>query len=103
MDETEELNSDRNVSSTSAEMLDEDWIVELKKLEGVIELQAISETDHLMERHGKEGVIMYGRSPEEKSEFLREAAGLFDFFKKKSSVCIVGICTVNTLVYFEVG
>ena len=76
VDETGEFNSNRNVSSkseigTSAEMLDEDQIDELKKLKGEIDLQAISEIDLLMEHHGKEGVIMHGRSPEEKSEFLR--------------------------------
>ena len=102
MDESEEFNSNRNVSSKSeirisVEMLDEDRIVELKKLKGEIKLQAISEIDLLMERHGKEGVIVYGRSPEEKSEFLRGAVGLFNFFKEKSSVCIVGICKYSGL------
>ena len=64
-------------------------------------MQAISEIDLLLERHGKEGVIMYGRSPEEKSEFLRGAVGLFNSFKKKALCTLWGY--VNALVYFEVG
>jgi len=82
MDEIEEFNSIRNVSSTSAEMPEEDWIVELKKLKGEIKLQTISEINLLMECLGKEGVTMYGRFLEKKLEFLRGAVGLFDFFKK---------------------
>ena len=97
MDETEEFNSEINVSSkseigTSVEMLDEDRIVKLKKLKGEIELQAISKIDFFMECHGKEGVIMYGRSPEEKSEFLRGALGLFSFLKKKALCALWGYC-----------
>ena len=104
-DETEEFNSDRNVSSkseigTSVEMLDEDWKDELKKLKGEIELQATCEIDFQMECHGKEGVIMYGRSLEEKLEFLRGAVGLFDFLKKKAVCALWGY--INALVYFVV-
>ena len=53
VDETEEFNSDRNVSSKneigiSVEMLDEDWIVELEKFSGETDLQAISKIDFLV-------------------------------------------------------
>ena len=64
-------------------------------------MQAISEIDLLMEHHGKERVIMYGRSPEEKSEFLRGTVGLFYFFFKKKALCVLW-GYINALIYFEV-
>ena len=60
VDEIEEFNSDRNVSSKnkigiSVMMLDEDQIVELEKFKGERDLQAISKIDFLVKFHEKEG------------------------------------------------
>ena len=73
----------------------------MKKFKGEIELQATNEIEFLMECYGKEGVIMYGKFSVEKSEFLRGAVGLSDFFMKKALCVLWGY--VNALVYFEVG
>ena len=53
MDKIEEFNNDRNVSSTSVEMLDEDWIAELEKFNGERDLQTISKIDFLVKCHEK--------------------------------------------------
>lgn len=81
--------------------MSDNQIVVLKELNGLTKLQTTNGIVFLMECCGKEEVLFYGRFSTKKSEILRGAVGLSDFFMK-NALCVFWRY-INALVYFEVG